>query len=131
MNPLAAIVAFGVPEQQVDALIEGITGTVAEPVRWVVFGADMDLLGSLDRQWRGAVDLVLAHLPRADATTMDAAMAILSHEQLQPNSVAWLHGAAVPCEPPPGFRTALRVARTEIESTRSVLMERSRRSPSP
>lgn len=122
MNPITAIAAFGVPEQQVDALIESIMSTVAEPARWMVFGTDVDLLAALDRQWCGAVDLVLACMPAADGTTMEAAQLILASEGLDPNMVAWLHGYAVPCDPPTGFRTTLRVERAGIEPIRDALV---------
>ena len=122
MNPITAIAAFGVPEQQVDALIESIMSTVAEPARWMVFGTDVDLLAALDRQWCGAVDLVLAGMPTADRTTIEAAQVILASEGLDPNMVAWLHGDAVPCDPPTGFRATLRVEPSRIEPIRDALV---------
>ena len=122
MNPITAIAAFGVPEQQVDALIESITLTVAEPVRWVVFGTDMNLLAALDRQWSGSVELVLACLPAADGTTIEAAHLILENEGLDPSVVAWLHGDSLPCEPPMGFRATLKVGRAGIEPIRDALV---------
>ena len=108
MNPITAIAAFGMPEQQVDALIESIISTVAEPVRWVVFGTDMNLLAALDRQWSGSVELVLACLPAANETMIEAAQMILENEGLDPSVVAWLHGDALPCEPPMGFRATFK-----------------------
>ena len=122
MNPITAIAAFGVPEQQVDALIESIMSTVAEPARWMVFGTDVDLLAALDRQWCGAVDLVLAGMPTADGTTIEAAQVILASEGLDPNMVAWLHGDAVLCDPPTGFRATLRVEPSRIELIRDALV---------
>ena len=122
MNSITTIAVFGVPEQQVDALIESIAATVTGPARWVVFGTDMDLLAALDRQWRGAVDLVLACLPAADEMMMEAAQMILANERLDPNMVAWLQGDAVPCDPPMGFRTTLRVGRPGSEPIRDALV---------
>ena len=103
MTPIAAIAVFGVPEREVDALIEDITRTVAAPARWVVFGTDMNLLGALVHQWRPLTNLVPVLLPGTDGTVLDAALFLLELEGLEQRSVVWLHGTAVVPEPPSGF----------------------------
>lgn len=84
MTPIAAIAVFGVPEREVDALIEDITCAVAAAARWLVFGTDDSVL--------------------------DTALFLLEHEGLERESVVWLHGTAVLPEPPTGFRAAFRVS---------------------
>ena len=83
-------------------LIEAIMGTPSEPVRWLVFGLDMNLLSALDTQWGRAIDLVLAMLPGTSADLQDAALTILEHEgMLAPESV-WVRGPDVQCSAPDG-----------------------------
>lgn len=124
MTPIAAIAVFGVPEREVDALIEDITRTVAAPARWVVFGTDMNLLGALVHQWRHLTNLVPVLLPGTDATVLDAALFLLELEGLEQKSVVWLHGTAVVPEPPPGFRAAIRVSRNAIDLEAQRLVRR-------
>lgn len=124
MTPIAAIAVFGVPEREVDALIEDITRTVAAPARWVVFGTDMNLLGALVHQWRPLTNLVPVLLPGTDATVLDAALFLLELEGLEQKSVVWLHGTAVVPEPPPGFRAAIRVSRNAIDLEAQRLVRR-------
>lgn len=115
MTPIAAIIVFGVPEREVDALIEDITCTVAAPARWVVFGTDMNLLGALVHQWRHLTNLIPVLLPGTDGTVLDMALFLLEHEGLERESVVWLHGTAVVPEPPPGFRAAFRVSQNALD----------------
>ena len=124
MTPIAAIAVFGVPEREVDALIEDITRTVAAPARWVVFGTDMNLLGALVHQWRPLTNLVPVLLPGTDATVLDAALFLLELEGLEQKSVVWLHGTAVVPEPPPGFRAVIRVTRNAIDLEGQRLVKR-------
>jgi hypothetical protein len=123
MSPIAAMAVYGVPEREVDALIEAFAGTPAEPVRWVVFGTDANLLGALDRQWRDAVDLVLVLVPRTDIVVMDAAPTLLARERLEPEAVVWLHGAELALDPPSGFRATLRIPRGAVEHVPHLLLE--------
>ena len=103
MIRIAAIVCFGVPESQVDQLIEGVMGTAFEPGRWVVFGADMHLLAALDTQWGKAIDLVLAMLPGTSEDIQDAALTILEHEGVVFPESVWIRGANVPGSAPEGM----------------------------
>ena len=124
MTPIAAIAVFGVPEREVDALIEDITRTVAAPARWVVFGTDMNLLGALVHQWRRLTNLVPVLLPGTDGTVLEAALFLLELEGLEQKSVVWLHGTAVVPEPPAGFRAAIRVSRNAIDLEGQRLVKR-------
>ena len=124
MTPIAAIAVFGVPEREVDALIEDVTRTVAAPDRWVVFGTDMNLLGALVHQWRHLTNLVPVLLPGTDGTVLDAALFLLELEGLEQKSVVWLHGMEVASEPPPGFRAAIRVSRNAIDLEGQALVKR-------
>ncbi len=122
MSPISAIVVFGVPEQEVDALIDAFAGTHVEPGRWVVFGADANLLGALDRQWGNAVDLVLVRMPRADIEMVDVALDLLANERLEPATVVWLHGAELAFDPPSGVRAALRISRGAVEQVPHLIL---------
>ena len=122
MSPIAAIAVYGVPEREVDSLIEAFAGTPAEPGRWVVFGTDANLLGALDRQWRDAVDLVLVLVPRTDLVVMDVALTLLAHERLEPAAVVWLHGAELALDPPSGFRAAFSVSPGAMEHVHNLAM---------
>lgn len=103
MNRIAAIVCFGVPEAQVDMLIEATMSTPSEPGRWVVFGSDMHLLGALDKQWTKSIDLVLVMLPGTSADLQDAALTILEHEGVRLAETVWVHGPNVTCSVPDGL----------------------------
>ena len=106
MNRISAIVCFGVPESLVDMLIEATMGTPCEPVRWVVFGVDMNLLGALDTQWGKAIDLVLALLPGPSEELRDAALTILKHEGVLSSESVWVRGPDVVCSAPDGMLAA-------------------------
>ena len=103
MNRISAIVCFGVPEPQVDMLIEATMGTPSEPARWVVFGVDMYLLGALDTQWGKAIDLVLAMLPGTSEDLQDAALTILEREGVLSSESVWVRGPDVPGSAPEGM----------------------------
>ncbi len=103
VNQISAIVCFGVPESQVDMLIEAAMGTPCEPVRWVVFGVDVDLLGALDTQWGKAIDLVLAVLPGTSEELQDAVLTILEHEGLLLSVSVLVRGPDVLCSAPDGM----------------------------
>lgn len=103
MNRISAIVCFGLPESQVDMLIEATMGTAFEPSRWVVFGVDVNLLGALDKQWGKAIDLVLALLPGTSEELQDAALTILEHEGVLASESVWVRGPDVPASAPQGM----------------------------
>ena len=124
MSPIAAIAVYGVPEREVDALIEAFAGMRAEPGRWVVFGTDAYLLGALDRQWRNAADLVIVRMPGADIEMVDAALDVLANERLEPATVVWLQGTELAFDPPSGFRTALRIPRGTVEHVPNLILGR-------
>lgn len=100
MNQISTIVCFGVPESQVDMLIEATLGTSAEPRRWVVFGLDINLLGALDQQWSKTVNLTLVLLPGTSERELEAALAILSNEEVSPSECIWVRGPDVACSGP-------------------------------
>ena len=102
MNRISLIVCFGVPESQVDMLIDATMGTPSEPGRWVVFGVDMILLGALDAQWTEAIDLVLTLLPGLSEVFQDAALTILEHKGALLSESVWVRGADVLCSAPDG-----------------------------
>ena len=58
MKKLTAMVCFGMPEQQVDILMEGFIGTSSEPEKWIVFGCDANLLAALNKQWGATTELI-------------------------------------------------------------------------
>ena len=122
MSPIAAIAVFGVPEREVDALIEAVAGTHAEPGRWVVFGTDAYLLGALDRQWRNAVDLVVVRIPCGDIEMVDVALDVLANERLEPATVVWLHGTELGFDPPSGFRAVFSVSPGPMEHVFNLAM---------
>jgi hypothetical protein len=117
------MVAFGVPDQKVDALIEAFAGSRAAPGRWVVFGTDVNLLAALERQWHNAVSLVLVLMPRSDGDMVDVALDVLTREQLEPTKVVWWHGAELAADPPSGFRAALRLPRGTVELVPELVLE--------
>ncbi len=124
MTPIAAIAVFGVPEREVDALIENINCTVAAPAQWLVFGTDMNLLGALDHHWQPLTNLVPVLLPGTDDSVLDTALFLLEHEGLERESVVWLHGTAVLPEPPTGFRAAFRVSQDATDLDGQPLVKR-------
>ena len=103
VNRISAIVCFGVPESQVDMLIEATIGTAFEPRRWGVFGADMNLLGALDTQWGKVINLVMALLPGTSGELQCAALTILEHEGLLLSESVWVRGPDVSCSAPDGM----------------------------
>jgi hypothetical protein len=115
MTPIEAIVVFGVPEREVDALIEDITCTAAVPARWVVFGTDMNLMGALVHHWKHQTNIVPVLVPGTDESVLEMALFLLEHEGIERESVVWLHGAAAVTEPPPGVRAEFRVSRNAID----------------
>ena len=84
-------------------LIEATMGAPSEPVRWLVFGADMYLLGALDTQWGKAIDLVLVMMPGTSEDLQDAALTILEHEGMPLSECVWVHGPNAPCSAPEGM----------------------------
>ena len=114
MIRISAIACFGVPESQVDLLIEAAMGTAFEPARWVVFGADMHLLGALDTQWGKAIDLVLTMLPGTSEDSQDAALTILEHEGVMLYESVWIRGPDVPGPAPAGMLATFDAASRDI-----------------
>lgn len=107
MSRISAIVCFGLPESQVDMLIEATMGTASEPVRWVVFGVNMSLLGALDSQWGKAIDLVPVMLPGTGEDIQDAALTILEHEGVLLSECVWVQGTDVSGAAPAGMLATL------------------------
>ena len=118
---ISAIVCFGVPESQVDQLIEASMGTAAEPGRWVVFGADMHLLAALDTQWSRAIDLVLAMLPGTSEDIQEAALTILEHEGVEFSESVWIRGANVPGSAPDGMLATFDATETDVRDLVSAI----------
>ena len=95
MKKLTAVVCFGLPEQQVDILMEGLTGTSSEPEKWIVFGCDANLLAALDKQWGETTELIAVFSPGSTEGLEEAALAILQNEQIALSEAAWVLGPAV------------------------------------
>jgi len=124
-----AVVLFGVPEHGADRLIECALDTAAaprdaapdepgadraerqaaDPVRWFVFGLDVNLLARLDRCWRGSASLRVARLLAFDAANREAVRVILEREGQSLESVIWVHGPLARCGAPGPVREVLRV----------------------
>jgi len=118
---ISAIACFGVPESQVDLLIEAAMGTAFEPARWVVFGADMNLLAALDTQWGKAIDLVLAMLPGTSEDIQEAALTILEHEGVEFSESVWIRGANVPGSAPDGMLATFDATETDVRDLVSAI----------
>lgn len=102
------IVCSGIPEPQIDDLIDATRGTPYAHLRWIVFGSNMSRLGGLSAQWEGSVDLVIVLLTDAVADFHDAALLILESENVSLDESVWLQSEA-PNRPLPEFACALRV----------------------
>ena len=106
MNEVSAIVCFGIAEPQVDDLIEATRGTILESARWLVFGSDMGRLAGLAAHWQGQVEVVIVHMPEADADAQDAALLILENEGVSMSDCVWLQCEDPQCPLPAGARAA-------------------------
>jgi len=95
MKKLTAIICFGLPEQQVDILMEGITGTSSEPKKWIVFGCDANLLAALNKQWGEISKLIAVIIPASTEGLEEVALAILQSEQIALSEAVWVMGPAV------------------------------------
>lgn len=95
MQKLTAIVCFGLPEQQVDILMEGLTTTSAEPRKWIVFGCDADLLAALIKLWGETTELIAVIIPASTEGLEEAALTILQSEQVALSEVVWVLGPGV------------------------------------
>jgi hypothetical protein len=95
MKKLTAVVCFGLPEQQVDILMEGLIGTSSEPKKWIVFGCDVNLLAALNKQWGEAAELIAVIIPASTEGLEEAALAILESEQIALSETVWVLGPAV------------------------------------
>jgi hypothetical protein len=109
MSSIPVISTYGVPEREVDALIEAFLGSPVQPVRWMVFGTEASLLWALDSHWGKIVDLVVVLMPNTEIEMVDVAISVMASEQVELGATVWLHGAELPIDPPSGFRAALRV----------------------
>lgn len=109
IRPVTAIVCFGLPEPQVDDLIEAARGTPFQSARWIVFGRDMPRLGGLAAQWQDVVEVTIALMPEASADMQDAALLILEDEGVSVSSCYWLQREDPNC-PLPAIARAARLA---------------------
>jgi hypothetical protein len=100
MQTISAIVCFGIPEPQVDDLIEATRDTTFQSARWLVFGSDMCRLGGLSAHWQGQVSVTIVHMPQADADTQDAALLILDNEGVSVSNCIWLQHEDPQCQLP-------------------------------
>ena len=123
MAAISAIACFGVPERQVDLLIDAMVGTPAEPTRWFVFGQDANLLGALDQHWRSSLELVLARMPGSGPDVHDAVLLILENEGVQPEQCVWLLGPQVTCPSTDHGRASFIVAGQPLKTLVSRLGE--------
>lgn len=83
-------VFFGLPESEVDAVLEGLLDVGCVPRRCLVFGTRMDLLGALCRQWDGQIETVVAMLPFFDAEMVEPALMIATREGFLPERSVWV-----------------------------------------
>ena len=117
MNAVAAVATFGVPERDVDSLIEALLDARVGPARWLVFGMDMALLGALDLQWRDVCEVVIGRMPSTDLAARDAVLTIIENEGLSVDSVIWLHGRDAKCNPPVGVLAAIHLSSSDLGET--------------
>ncbi|MDP9994550.1 hypothetical protein J2W28_004920 [Variovorax boronicumulans] len=93
MKKLTAVVCFGLPEQQVDILMEGLTTTLAEPRKWIVFGSDANLLAALKKLWGETIELIAVIVPASTEGLEEAALSILQSEQVALSEAVWVLGS--------------------------------------
>jgi hypothetical protein len=123
-----AVVFFGVPEREVDDLIGQLVEARCPPVRWFLFGRDMNLLGALDQCWHATLEPVVACLPRFDAICCDAALTILEHEGETPRTIVWVHGNLARC-PAPDVEHAIASRDTDPHAVAAQILSAVRRLP--
>jgi len=116
MTKLTAIVCFGLPEQQVDILMEGLTGTASEPMRWVVFGCDANLLGALYKLWGETTELIAVIIPASTEGLEEAALTILQSERIPLSETVWVLGPAVAWPGPDDARAILHSTGGRLDS---------------
>lgn len=85
-------VFYGVPESDVDEILDRLLDRGCVPKRCLVFGTRMDLLGALCRQWEGQIELVVAMLPFFDAEMIGPALTIATREGFLPERSVWVSG---------------------------------------
>lgn len=116
MKRPTAIVCFGLPEQQVDILIEGLTGTSSEPIRWLVFGCDANLLRALYKLWGETTELIAVIIPTSIEGLEEAALTILQSEQIALSEAVWVLGPAVAWLGPDDARAIFHSAGVQVDS---------------
>lgn len=85
-------VFYGVPESEVDEVLDRLLDRGCVPTRCLVFGTRMDLLGALCRQWDGQIKRVVAMLPFFDAEMVEPALTIAEREGFLPEGSVWVSG---------------------------------------
>jgi hypothetical protein len=110
-----ALVFFGLDERLVDVLLGHVFSSGCVPERCLVFGKDMPLLGALVSQWGGTLDVMIVHMPRPDATMLEAATLVMAREGIAPEMVVWVHTAGLPFDAPCGMHTAVCAKAQEAE----------------
>ena len=106
---ISAVIAFGLPLHQVDDLVDEVAGTAADPGRWVVISADMNLLGTLSHVWQDRTEMVLCAAPSIDQDMVGAAVDMIGHEQIKLELSAWLQPADIAISPPPSVGLSMAV----------------------
>jgi hypothetical protein len=95
MTPRRTPVFCGVPERQVDQVLDHLCDWDLLPQRCLVLGSDMGLLGALTRHWAPRVDVIVAFVPSLDNQLLDVAQAIAHREGLSTTALAWVCGPAL------------------------------------
>jgi hypothetical protein len=123
MRNVDAVVCFGVPETDVDALLELASARAGMPQRWLVFGTDMHRLGGLAATWETTIELTIVLLPTPIGDAQDAALLILENEGVVPDECVWLQSCRVN-GPLPELKRASSVSlNSSPESMYSVLLQ--------
>jgi hypothetical protein len=107
MTDFSTIVSFGLPETQVDDLIEATRVTRFRAAKWIVYGVNTSRLGGLVALWSGEVDITPVLVPDLSFDALDAALLIVENEGASASNLLWLHGKQLGGALPSGTRSAL------------------------
>jgi hypothetical protein len=104
-NDFSAVICFGVPEDQVDQLIEAAHAAPKQPSIWFVVGSNMNRLSGLAAHWGHVTEVVVVLSPSFDEQAVDAVLLVLENEKTEPSDCLWLQGHDVALASLPGIRT--------------------------
>jgi hypothetical protein len=92
-------VFFGVHEALVDEALDHLAGSGRLPVRCIVVGTNMPLLGALCEQWQCHLELTVVCMPRPSEHMLDATRMLTVDEGLDPRLLVWVHGRGLDFAP--------------------------------